>query len=161
LIKLVIVVVLSVWLAWQLRYVYDSYKVRQRVAVGLELAAQAKSIVVANAAKGLTLDRGWVSSASSSGVIVTISQYTGLITVTYGADIDGGGRTLTLVPVSAGHANGYAFTGNSTFSSILYPASQIGWVCASADIMTRNTTVQENKGTLRSKYTPLECRWKS
>lgn len=158
-IKLVIVVVLSVWLAWQARYVYDSYKIRQRVTEGLKLATPAKAVVEENVTKGTPLNTGWVLPPSSDGVVVSIAQNTGVITVTYGAKVDGGGRTLTVVPVLSGNAGGYAFSGNANKSSSLIPAQQVSWVCASADTITRNPTVLEQKGTLPTKYAPLECRW--
>lgn len=159
LVKLLFVVALIVLVTVQSHYAYESYKIRQRVTAGLKLAVPAKAVVEGNAAKGLALNSSWVLPASSDGVVVTISQDTGVITVAYGADVDGGGRTLTLVPVRAGHADGYAFSGNATSSSILFPASQISWVCASANTITRNTTVLQHKGTLPTKYAPLECRW--
>lgn len=158
LVKLLFVVALIVLVTVQSHYAYESYKIRQRVTAGLKLAVPAKAVVEGNAAKGLALNSGWVLPASSDGV-VTISQDTGVVTVAYGADVDGGGWTLTLVPVRAGHAGGYAFSGNATSSSILFPASQVSWVCASANTITRNTTVLEHKGTLPTKYAPLECRW--
>jgi type IV pilus assembly protein PilA len=158
LVKFLFVVTLTILVVTQSRYAYDGYKIRQQVNVGLNLAAPAKVIVEGNAAKGRALNSGWVLLTSRNDIVVAISQDTGIITVVYGSDVDGGGRTLTLVPVHAGQANGYAFSGNAVSSSILPPASRISWVCASADTITRNATVLEHKGTLRSKYTPLECR---
>ena len=159
LIKLLIVIVCSVWLAWQSRYVYDSYKIRQRVTDGLKLATSAKTAVEENAIKGIALNTGWVSQPSIDGVLVNIAQNTGVITVTYGANVDVAGRTLTMVPVLSGGTGEYAFSGNANSSSILIPASQVSWVCASADTITRNSTVLQHKGTLPTKYAPLECRW--
>ncbi len=158
LIKLVIVVVLSVWLVLQARYVYDSYKIRQRVTEGLKLASPAKTVVEENVTKGKALNKGWVLPTSSDGVEVSIAQNTGVITVAYGANVDSGGRTLTVVPVLSGNAGGYAFSGNAYSSSSLIPAHQVSWVCASAGTITRNPTVLEQKGTLPIKYAPLECR---
>ena len=159
LIKLVIVVVLSVWIVWQASYVYDSYKIRQRVAEGLRQASLAKAVVEENAAKGAALDTGWELPPSSDGVVVSIAENTGVITVAYSAIVDGGARTLTLVPVLSGSVGGYAFSGNANFSSSLIPAQQVSWGCASAETITRNPTVLEQKGTLPTKYAPLECRW--
>jgi hypothetical protein len=159
LIKLLIVVVSSVWLAWQSRYVYDSYKIRQQVAEGLRLANLAKAVVEGNALKGVALNTGWMLPPSSDGVVVSIAQKTGVIIVAYGANVDGGGRTLALVPVLSGNTGGYAFYGNANSSSSLIPVQQVSWVCASADTMTRNPTVLEQKGTLPTKYAPLRCRW--
>ena len=156
--KLVIVLVLFVWLPWKTSYVYGNYKIRQKVMEGLKLATLAKAIVEENALKGLALNEGWVSSPTSDGIIVSIAQNTGVITVTFGANVDGGGRTLTVVPVLYENKGGYAFSGNSNSSSSLIQASKVNWVCASADTLTRNLTVLENKGTLPTKYAPLECR---
>lgn len=158
-VKFLFLVALTAFAVAQSHYAYGSYKTRQRVTAGLNLVAPAEAVVEGNAAKGRALNSGWMLPTSNDGVAVTISQDTGVITVAYGADVDGGGRTLTLVPVRAGHAGGYAFSGNAFSSLILSPSSQISWVCASANTITRNAAVLEQKGTLPSKYTPLECRW--
>lgn len=157
--KLLIVIVLSLWLAWQSSYVYDSYKIRQRVTDSLKMANSAKTAVEDNAIKGIALDTGWVPQPTIDGVQVNIAQNTGVITLTYGANVDVAGRTLTMVPVLSGITGEYAFSGNENSSSLLIPASQISWVCASADTMARNPTVLQYKGTLPTKYAPLECRW--
>lgn len=158
LIKCLLVVVFVVWASLQSRYVYDSYKIRQRVMEGLKMATLAKVVVEGNATKGLALNSGWLVHPSNEGVVVSISQNAGVITVAYGANVDGGGRTLTLVPLSSLSEGGYAFSGNASSSSFLLPAQQVFWVCASANTITRNTTVLKHKGTLPTKYAPLECR---
>lgn len=98
-----------------------------------------------------------MSRPSIDGALVNIAQNTGVITVTYAGNVDVAGRTLTIVPVLSGITGEYAFSGNANSSSILIPASQLNWVCASADTMTLNPTVLQHKGTLQTKYVPLEC----
>jgi type IV pilus assembly protein PilA len=156
--KLIIVAVLFVWLPWKMSYVYDSYKIRRKVTEGLKLATLAKAVVEENATKGTALNKGWVLPPSSNGVLVSIAQNTGVITVAYGANVDAGGWTLTVVPVLSQNPGGYAFSGNVNSSTSLIPASQVSWVCASADTISLNPTVLENKGTLPTKFAPLECR---
>lgn len=156
--KLVIVAVLFVWLPWKTSYVVHSYKIRQKVTEGLKLATLAKAVVEENVTKGTALNKGWVLPPSSDGVVVSIAQNTGVITVAYGENVDGGGRTLTVIPVLSGKAGGYAFSGNVNSSSSLIPASLVSWVCASANTISFNPTVLENKGTLPTKFAPLECR---
>lgn len=159
LIRFAIVVVFSVLLAMQSVYIYESYKIRQQVIKGLTMATPAKAVVEKNASKGVALDDGWVSPTSIDGVLIRVAQNNGAITIMYGANVDGGGRSLNLVPVLSGHAGAYAYKGDEKSSSILIPAaSQVSWVCASAATMTSNSAVLELKGTLPTKYAPLECR---
>lgn len=160
LIKFSMLVVVSAYLAWQSRYVYESYKIRQRVAEGLKLATLAKAVVEVNASMGVPLDEGWESPASSDGVVISIAQTNGVITIRYGVNVDGGGRSLNLVPILSGNSGEYAYKGDAISSTNLIPvASQVSWVCVSADTMTRNLAVLEQKGTLPAKYAPLECRF--
>jgi hypothetical protein len=152
-------VVMVVWLALESSYVYESYKIRQRVMNGLKLAKQAAIVIEGNAIEGSALDSGWVVHPSNDGVVVYISQNTGVVTVDFSTNVDGGGRTLTLVPLHSNAESGYAFSGSADSSSFLFPVSKVIWVCASANTMTKNATVLKNKGTLQTKYTPLECRF--
>ena len=108
--------------------------------------------------KGLALDSDWVISESSQMVVLTISQETGVITISFGSEVDGGGRTLTLVPVLPGPVDGYALAGNANSSSFVLDELQIEWVCAADKKISKNTIVIKHKGTLPSKYTPLGCR---
>jgi hypothetical protein len=151
---------LTAFVAVRLPYLYESYKICELVKNGLLLAAPLKEIVEKNAAMILALDSGLLISGSREGILVTIFLNNEVITIVFDDEVFGAQRTLTLVPlVFSGPADDYAFTGISTSSLILFPGSQVNWVCASAETITYKTTVIRHKGTLPSKYTPLECRW--
>ena len=158
-VKLLFFLVLTVFVVVQIRYAYESYQIRQHVKAGLQLAMAVKEIVEVNASKGLALDTGWAFSESSQDVALSISPETGVITIAFGSEVIEGGRTLTLVPVLPGLEDGYALTGDADSSSIFLTELPVRWVCASANTITKKKTVIKHKGTLPSKYAPLECRW--
>jgi hypothetical protein len=158
-VKLLCFLVLMVFVVVRIRYAYESYQIRQHVKTGLQLAMAVKEIVEVNASKGLALDTGWAFSESSQEVVLGISPETGVITIAFGSKIVEGGRTLTLVPVLPGLDDGYALTGDANSSSYVLKELPIRWVCASANTITKKTTVIKHMGTLPSKYAPLECRW--
>lgn len=140
-------------------YAYDNYWIRQRVSAGVNLAKEAHVVVTGNACKGLALNSGWMPPESSEGVVVSISKDSGIVTVTYGSDIEGGGRTLTWVPVPVGGNGLCPVAGDSVSPNVLSPPSRIAWMCGSANTISHNPAVMAYKGTLSSKYAPLECRW--
>jgi type IV pilus assembly protein PilA len=112
-----------------------------QVTEGLSLAASAKIAIAENAANGKAYDSGWTAPAATTNVAsVGIVQGTGVITITYSASIDGGSKTILVVPSSGGTA----FTGGTASSSSIPTGGSVEWNCTG--------------GTLAQKYRPAVCR---
>ena len=139
LIELMIVVAIIGILAAVALPAYQDYTVRAKVSEGLTLASSAKVAVAENAANGKNFDAGWTAPAATTSIAsIGISQATGAITITTTAAIDGG-KTMIMVPTSAGAA----LAGTATDSTIPSGGS-IEWGCKT--------------GTLSAKYRPGQCR---
>ena len=159
LVKFLLLLALVAMVLFFTSHAYNNYRIRQRVAAGVNLAIEASAVVTGNACKGLALNSGWISPESSDGVVVSISKDTGVVTITFGSDIEGGGRTLTWVPVPFGGTSLCAASSDSVSPYVLSSTSRVAWLCGSANTISRNPAVLLHKGTLPSKYTPLVCRW--
>lgn len=136
---------------------YDSYKLRQRVAEGLRQADQAKARVEANFAHGNRLDQGWHDAPATSVVAVSVAASTGMITLTFPADIDGGGKTLILVPAYTKSINGLPLSTEVRPGAPLQEGD-IAWLCTSSLTRSVRPFIQANMGTLQGKYAPAACR---
>lgn len=136
---------------------YESYKLRQRVAEGLRQASQAKALVEANFAEGNRLDQGWHGVSTASGVTISLAASTGMITLTFPPDIDGGGKNLILLPAYTKSASGLPLSPGLRAAGPLQEG-ELAWLCTSSLTRSVRPFIQAHMGTLQGKYAPAACR---
>ncbi|MGY6518248.1 MAG: pilin [Lysobacteraceae bacterium] len=108
---------------------YQDYVIRSRVSEGLTLAADAKTIVVENAASARPFAEGYTPTSATTAVASIIINADGSITIT--TTPAAGDGTLVMSPDPA-------------LTVGIPPADRIAWDCTG--------------GTLLAKYRPAQCR---
>lgn len=158
LINAVVVFVLLVLTATHFEAAKQAYRQRIFVSKSLEDATRAAHLVEANYSKGKILDEGWRYVPESPGSAISIDTKSGVVTLFFPTDIDGGNKTLTLIPI-----NTKTFVGISSSEAVEFGMSAKGgdieWLCLSSSIYSNRPYIYKNRGTLNGKYAPVACRY--
>jgi hypothetical protein len=158
LINAVAVFVLLVLAATHFEAAKEAYRQRIFVSKSFNDARRVAHLVEANHSKGKILDEGWRYVRESTSSAIVINTKSGVVTIFFPADIDGGNKTLTLVPL-----NTKTGAGISSSETVLFGMSvkkgDIEWLCLSSSIDSNRPYIYNNRGTLSGKYAPVSCRY--
>jgi hypothetical protein len=137
---------------------YENYKIRQSILKGFDKAKHANELVVANALHGRSLADGWTDEEVGAEAGISLEPLTGITTVTYPVEIDSGNKTLVLIPMYEKENQLYSLAAEINSKTHLVPAN-IVTICTSKLTHSENPFINENLGTLQSKYAPATCRF--
>lgn len=137
---------------------YEDWRIRQRVSESVEKSILAQHLVQKNFFKGISLDHGWADLCPNCNQSIGIDGRTGIITIRLEGDIDGGGKSLILLPVH-GPGNDQLLLEYDALKSKAPQSSSILWLCTSSGTRSTISIILKNKGSLRSKFAPYECRF--
>lgn len=158
LIDATVILVLLVLLITHFQAAKQAYRQRIYVAKSLEDATRAAHLVEANFIQGKMLNKGWRYMPDQSSPEISIGAESGVITISFPAYIDGGNKTLTLIPI-----NTKTSAGISSLESVELGMSakkvDISWLCLSSSIHSDRPYIYKNIGTLSGKYAPAACRY--
>jgi type IV pilus assembly protein PilA len=117
----IVLAIAAILVAFAIPFLQE-FLVRARVAEGLELAANAKSLVTSNAQMGApSLTEGWVAPGATRSVSSVAIADDGLVTITYTAQAGGGTLLLTPAPpLTAG----------------VLPSGTLSWICGGGTLYT-------------------------
>ncbi len=133
------------------------YYIRKRVNAVMEFSKEEKhAVLVAINNAGLSNIK-YQHRQSKNLKEINIDKKSGVITINFSSDIDGGGKNLKLLPMIFIGSVKYPL---ETFLENGINAHQfkLYWVCTSSQIRSKDTFINSNIGTLSSKFSPQECR---
>ncbi len=158
LIDAVVVFVILVLAATHFEAAKEAYRQRIFVSKSLKDAARAAVLVEENHSKGKILDEGWRYVPESPGSAISIDTKSGVVTFFFPTDIDGGNKTLTLIPINTKTGAGISSSETVEFG-MSAKRGDIEWLCLSSSIDSNRPYIYKNRGTLNGKYVPSACRY--
>ena len=158
LIHAVVVFALLVLTATHFEDAKQAYRQRIFVSKSLGDATKAAHLVAANHSKGKILDEGWRYVPASRSSAISIDTKSGVVTIFFPTDIDGGNKTLTLIPINTKTGAGISSSETVEFGMSV-KKDDIEWLCLSSSIYSNRPYIYKNRGTLKGKYAPVACRY--
>jgi hypothetical protein len=137
---------------------YNSYLTRQKVNFLFNKASYLKLQVLENALQGNILNKNLLNSHQlASGDIISVAE-SGIITISFSSEIDGGGKNLILLPLYRLGPHDYVPLKVQINLNEPLVELNIVWACTSSFTLSKKKFVNSNIGTLQSKYAPILCR---